>query len=506
VRILLADFDALRMKSLANACEAQGHQVVRAPHGATALELALEDPPDAVVCPVDLSVIDGARLEEILRGNPRTRHASFIFLVKDEMDAPISMDPRDSTVVAPWHPSDVLALLDASATRTQRFGGSRPNTEIEGKLTQISVVDLLEIFQMNRKSGQVKLWGTTPGTAGSILVNAGQVVDATVPLLDGTAIVGEKALYRLLSWKEGRFEFQPSDNPEPGRINKPTRGLLLEGLRQLDEWQKIRSELPPEDSRVVLAVPRETIPADAHPLTREVIDAVEAYRRVREIVDHCSVPDYQVLRVLSGLLAKKLLAYETTSGAGEGRRVRAGTGIFTGQQLRRLREWSASQRPRIGSVIKILVAVPDPEGVAAFHEALRESPDFMSDPRLLRDPERLDGLGTLGHFIVGEDMTLRLVSIPAHPHYAPVWEVAAYGMLGAIVLAPVQDAGASNTVLERLREMRPRTLAWLAVAQSPHASADGAHAPEGLPHFVLPGAPSPERVAVLGRLFGRLVP
>src|SRR5262245_63616956 len=128
---------------MAKACEAQGHAVRRALHGAAALEVALEEPPDVLVCPVDLSVIDGARLQEILRGNPRTRHASFVFLLKDELDAPMSMDPRDATVVEPWHPREVIARIEASQTRTQRFGGTRANVEIEGNLAQISVVDLL---------------------------------------------------------------------------------------------------------------------------------------------------------------------------------------------------------------------------------------------------------------------------------------------------------------------------------------------------------------------------
>ena len=242
MRILVADFDNLRLKAICGACEAQGHTVVRAPHGAAALEFALEEPPEVVVCPVDLSIIDAARLEEILRGNPRTKHASFVFLVKDELDAPMSMDARDSTVVAPWRPGDVLDRVEATLTRTQRFGGTRPNTEIEGSLAQISVVDLLEIFQMNRKSGSLKIWSSSPGGAGSIVVRGGQVADASVPLPDGSAVVGEKALYRLLTWKEGRFEFQPGEIAEPGRIQKPTRGLLLEGLRQVDDSQRAAAQ------------------------------------------------------------------------------------------------------------------------------------------------------------------------------------------------------------------------------------------------------------------------
>ncbi len=103
MRLLIADHDRGRAKAISEACTGRGHLVEIAPHGASALELALERVPEAVICPIDLAVIDGVRLAEILRGNPRTRTVSFIFFVNDELDAPISMDSRDATVVAPWH-------------------------------------------------------------------------------------------------------------------------------------------------------------------------------------------------------------------------------------------------------------------------------------------------------------------------------------------------------------------------------------------------------------------
>ena len=62
MRVLIADHDAMRSKTLNEACLARGHVVERATQGAAALELALERVPDAVICPIDLAVIDGERL------------------------------------------------------------------------------------------------------------------------------------------------------------------------------------------------------------------------------------------------------------------------------------------------------------------------------------------------------------------------------------------------------------------------------------------------------------
>jgi CheY-like chemotaxis protein len=507
--VLIADFDSLRVQALADACRTQGHKVVVTPHGAAALEAALEAPPDVVVCPVDLSVIDGTRLEAILRGNPRTRHAAFVFLVKDDFDAPMSMDPRDTTIIAPWHASDLIALLDASQRRVQRFGGSRASTEIEGSLAQISVVDLLEIFQMNRKSGAVKLWSTDPGQSGSIFVRNGQVVDATIALPAGSLIAGEKALYRMLTWNDGRFEFQPGDIAEPGRIQKPTRGLLLEGMRQVDEWSRTRAALPSEDARVVLAVPRERISNDTHPLTRQVIDAVEAYRRVREIVDHCTFPDYQVLRVLAGLLTKGLLCFERRTASAEQRASGVYSSVFTPHQLRRLRERIASQRPRAGRVVKVVVAAPDVDGVSALHAAFRESREFMTDPRMIRTPEHMIGVATLGHFSLGEGSLLRLIAVPTRPAYTPLWTVVAHRMLGALVLAPrATDAAAAaelHDVCTHLLAARPRGVVWVNVATASLEQSKAVAPALGMPSFTLPAGEAAGKLAALSQIFGQLV-
>ena len=139
----------------------------------------------------------------------------------------------------------------------RKIGEIRSDTEIEGKLSQISIADLLQIFQMNQRSGSLKISYETLPAPASIAIRGGQVVDALIPLADGTAVVGEKALYRVLCWKEGRFEFIPGEVKEQARIAKPLRMLLMEGMRQKDEWDKLRRDMPGPDFRLTVRVPRE---------------------------------------------------------------------------------------------------------------------------------------------------------------------------------------------------------------------------------------------------------
>ena len=114
-----------------------------------------------------------------------------------------------------------------------------------------------------------------------------------------------------------------------------------------------------------------------------------------------------------------------------------------------MREWAAGQRPKAGSVLKVVVASKERALVRAFVTALRETTHFVIDGRLARDTDKLGALGTLGHVPLGEHMTLRLISAPADAIYEPLWDVAANGMLGAIIL-PAGPFGAALEATEAI--------------------------------------------------------
>ncbi len=456
-------------------------------------------------------MIDGARLAEILRSNPRTRDVSFLFLVKDELDAPVPMDPRDAVVVAPWHKEAVLDYIDAVLERSARQGEVRKDAEMAGQLSQISTGDLLQLFQMNRKSGTLRIQREGTARHDSVQIRGGQVVDASLVLPDGTSLGGEKAFYRILSWQEGRFEFIPGETPEGGRIRKPTRVLLLEGMRLLDEWEKRRRTLPPDDTQLRLALAPENVPAGLHPRVAQVLAVLEAYSRVGDIVDHCPLPDLQVLHIL-GLLRKHgaFALEERASGPRPGKSEEER--LFTPTQVRRLREWSAAQRPAAGPVLKVLIVSATSPVLLGISEVLKQFSEFRPGTRLERAPDT--GLGTLGHFPLGEGLSLRLLAVPADTRYAPLWEVAAHGMLGAVIVPDGPYANGlevTEAAFTRLDALSPRPALHLLLADGPSASLSEESREQirslgGGTVFVLPAGPSDARVPVLRNVFASLVP
>ena len=176
---------------------------------------------------------------------------------------------------------------------------------------------------------------------GRVYLRGGDVVQAVVGLVEG-----EKALFRLLAWERGSFEFTPVPVTIDSRIETPTRALLREGRRQLDEWERTATNLPPLEAHVALRIRTERLPNVIHPLTQEVLVVLELYTRVRDVVDHCSYPDYQVLRTLQTLIARGMLEQRRDSAVSE---IPRDARFFSSSHASRLREWLAASQPRGGS-------------------------------------------------------------------------------------------------------------------------------------------------------------
>src|SRR5690606_11737826 len=87
-----------------------------------------------------------------------------------------------------------------------------------------------------------------PGSdAALVYFREGQIIDAELGRL-----TGESAFYRLLNWSEGSFEIDFSPVDRPARIEQSTQGVLMEGMRRIDECGRILEQLPETSSLFVV--------------------------------------------------------------------------------------------------------------------------------------------------------------------------------------------------------------------------------------------------------------
>src|SRR5215510_8406414 len=79
-RILVIDDDARLREHYVELLRLEGYDVFEARNGREGVERARRDPPDLVLCDITMPEMNGHRVLETLRAEPRTAHLPFVFL------------------------------------------------------------------------------------------------------------------------------------------------------------------------------------------------------------------------------------------------------------------------------------------------------------------------------------------------------------------------------------------------------------------------------------------
>jgi hypothetical protein len=451
--ILIADADRARAREIAGPLAARGIGISFAATGAAALEAALADLPGVLLATEALPLIDAVRLAEILRANPRTRAVRLVYAGADAAAKRAQFDASvagDASAVS----EALLALLGKREQQAPVERASASASTVEGDLAQIALIDVLQLLHQNQRTGRLAVsreTGDEAHEAGEIWLRDGNVVQAKA----APRALDEKALYRMLGWREGSFAFTPSPEMRAARIQAPTRTLLLEGMRQLDEWNRLARGLPPDSAHVALAIPRTQLPNIVHPVAQEVLLLLDAYDDVRSIVDHCTHSDYQVLRTLQTLIDRGIVRQRRDR---ERRGGAAGFSLFDAEQAKRLREWLEASRGRrtAPAPAKLLLASADPSATTDLVHALVQLPGAMRAGGADERPVASADLAALATLSVADGLAIELIHVPASPLYAPLWPTLAHGALGLVLLhvLPVATSeGQLRAVAEAFQRM-----------------------------------------------------
>jgi CheY-like chemotaxis protein len=210
--------------------------VTSAPDGADALMKAVDDPPDLVVCDYRMPGMDGRQLVEKLKSRPATANFSAVLMAsKSDIAERLSQqDAADDYLEKPFYLKEatrrIKRMIDRIALEKMAKTESSDGV-VRGSLAQMNVIDLMQSLEMGRKSCQLTL--TLEKDRCEVFFVEGQVKHATYGPL-----VGDPAVFKVLRWTGGNFQldFEGKTDKETTQLN--TQGLLMEGLRLLDESQR----------------------------------------------------------------------------------------------------------------------------------------------------------------------------------------------------------------------------------------------------------------------------
>src|SRR6204780_367119 len=253
VKLLLVDDNPMVLAMLQQALTPLA-QVSTATDAADALLKAVDDAPDLLVCDYKMPGMDGRQFVEKLKSRPATANFSSV-LMASKADIAERLSPQDAAgdyLQKPFFLKDatrrVKRMIDRIAL--EKLAKTAPKDGVvRGSLSQMNVIDLMQSLEMGRKSCQLSL--SNEGDKCEVFFVEGQVKHATY----GT-LVGDEAVFKVLRWTGGNFQldFEGKTDKETTQLN--TQGLLMEGLRLLDESSREGGAEPEPE-----AAPAEAAPA-----------------------------------------------------------------------------------------------------------------------------------------------------------------------------------------------------------------------------------------------------
>jgi pSer/pThr/pTyr-binding forkhead associated (FHA) protein len=179
-----------------------------------------------------------------------------------------------------------------------------PTKSMSGSIEEIPLPDLLQLLSTSRKSGVLVL--RSDGGVGKLYMRKGQIYFASID--DSFNMGPRKAIYRMLTWTQGFFELEPPDERAVlEELQDSTEGLLMEGMRQLDEYQMVSQKLPPVTATVTIPRPLEPKLRDLSPEELDVFQTALSADTLRTLYDESPLTDLTVAEKLKTLLDKGYL-------------------------------------------------------------------------------------------------------------------------------------------------------------------------------------------------------
>ncbi|AUX22889.1 uncharacterized protein SOCEGT47_034050 [Sorangium cellulosum] len=309
-QLLLVDADPRSVRVLEVSLKKAGYSVTTAMDGADALAKLEVSTPDLVLSDTRLPNVDGYALVRKMKERADWASIPVVFLtsqrsIEDKIRG-LELGVEDY-LTKPIFVRELIArvtLLLARRTRegiTTRHFASTGRTRFSGSILDMNVVDLLQTFEVSRKSGIVHL--SHGDHEAQVYFREGKVVDATLGRL-----CGEEAVYRALLWNEGTFEVEFCKVDNPDVIETSTQGLLMEGMRRVDEWGRLLEALP--SLSTVFEVDSEELLERLNEIPDElngILRLFDGRRTLMQVVDASPFEDLSTLSTISKLYFEGLL-------------------------------------------------------------------------------------------------------------------------------------------------------------------------------------------------------
>jgi CheY-like chemotaxis protein len=244
VKILLVDDNPMVLGMLRQTLSTLA-EVSTAGDAADALLKAVDETPDLLISDYRMPGMDGRQLLEKLKSRPATSGiAVFLMASKSDISERLSLqDPVEDYIEKPFFLKDATQRIKRVVDRIalEKMAKAAPSDGVlRGSLSQMNVIDLVQSLEMGRKSCMLTM--TKGEEKCEVYFTQGQVNHAAYG-----SITGDEAVFKVLRWTEGNFQINFEGKASQQTTTLNTQGLLMEGLRLLDESQRDAVQAEGED-------------------------------------------------------------------------------------------------------------------------------------------------------------------------------------------------------------------------------------------------------------------
>lgn len=186
--------------------------------------------------------------------------------------------------------------------KESRGRATENRSSMSGSLTEVPVPDLLQLFSTSKRSGVLHIQSELGN--GKIYLRNGNVYYASID--DDHELGPMKAFCRIVGWEEGQFEFGRVEQEENFvlELEDPTEALLMEAIRQLDEFRRVAHELPAPNASLKIPKPLEPPISALQPAELDVLQLVYNFGLTQLLFDKSPSTDLETAQALLSLISQ----------------------------------------------------------------------------------------------------------------------------------------------------------------------------------------------------------
>ncbi|MDC0714470.1 DUF4388 domain-containing protein [Stigmatella sp. ncwal1] len=191
-------------------------------------------------------------------------------------------------------------LEEAAAAQAAR---STKTSSMTGKIEEIPLPDLLQLFHTSKKNGVLVI---SSQNEGRIYLRQGRVYYAVIG--ENHNLGPQKSFNRIITWEQGDFELRQPDNQEfMVELDSSTEALLMDALRQLDEFKRIQPQLPELVTPMRLAQPLTAQLKELTPELLDVLQLVHNHGTLGGVLDHADQDDVMTAESVLQLIKREYI-------------------------------------------------------------------------------------------------------------------------------------------------------------------------------------------------------